>query len=115
MPDDAVFCSTFDEAFAHHGPAAVFLPDREGLLKLAPNWSREAWERAPGPHEFGWRWALFHDEGTGFVLLLLVTSPSLLTEHPRGRVELFARREEAEAARSAFGDPPVHRRAHAGG
>lgn len=102
-----MFCSPFDEALAAAGPAAVFLPDPEGALRFHPSWTRDAWGRAPGPHEQGWSWQIFRDRGTGFVQLALVTSPTLIPEHPRLDVRMFGTREEAEAARRAFGNPPI--------
>ena len=102
-----VFCSPFDEALAQSGPAAVFLLGRKGTLRLNENWSRDVWERAPGPHEHGFCWIAFRDHGTGWVQLLLVTSPTLLQEHPKGDVCSFETREEAEAFIAGFGQPPL--------
>lgn len=106
-----LFCSPFDDALAHTGPAAVFLPDREGALRFDADWTRDAWERAPGPHAHGWTWRLLRDHATGFVTLALVTSPTLLSVHPRADVRTYADQASAMAARSAFGRPPVAREA----
>lgn len=105
--DSPEFCSPFDEALAHHGPAGVFLPDPEGAWRFQPNWTRDAWGRAEGPHTQGWVWTLLRDTDSGFVLLALVTSPTLLTEHPRLQVRACASREEAESTRAALGWPPL--------
>lgn len=104
-----MFCSPFDEALATAGPAAVFLPDQEGLLRFDARWTRDAWGRQPGPHEHGHTWLLLRDNGTGFVTLVLATSPTLIPEHPRQQVRSFATREQAEQARQGFGWPPVAR------
>jgi hypothetical protein len=101
------FCNPFDASLAASGPAAVFLPDREGALRFDPSWTRDCWGRAPGPHEAGWTWILLRDRGTGFVMLALVTSPTLLVEHPRLEVRAFAALDEANAVRASFGSPPI--------
>ncbi|MCB9675747.1 MAG: hypothetical protein H6737_11555 [Alphaproteobacteria bacterium] len=101
------FCSLFDAQLAHSGPAAVFLPDTEGAFRFQPNWTRDAWGRAPGPHAHGWTWTLLRDRGSGFVLLALVTSPTLLPEHPRLEVRVVPSLEEAQALRASFGNPPI--------
>jgi hypothetical protein len=101
------FCNAFDAHLAASGPAAVFLPDHEGLYRFDASWTRDAWERAPGPHAPGWRWVLVRDGATGFVQLVLATSPTLLAAHPRGDVRAFVDEAEARAARDAFGRPPV--------
>ncbi|MEZ4318660.1 MAG: hypothetical protein R3F61_14195 [Myxococcota bacterium] len=102
-----MFCSPFDEALAHAGPAGVFLPDTEGALRFQPNWTRDAWGRAPGPHAHGWTWTLLRDRDSGFVLLALVTSPTLITEHPRLDVRVAGSLDEARAMRAEYGNPPV--------
>lgn len=104
---DAVFCSPFDEQLAHSGPPGVFLLDTEGSLRFHLTWTRDAWGRAEGPHASGWVWLLLRDRGSGFVQLALVTSPTLITTHPRMDVRAYERRDEAEAARAAFGHPPM--------
>lgn len=101
-----VFCSPFDEQLARSGTAGVFLLDPEGALRFHLTWTRDAWGRSPGPHEPGWRWLLLRDRSTGFVQLALVTSPTLITEHPRADVQAFEDRAEAEAARARHGNPP---------
>ena len=103
------FCCGFDGTLADQGPAAIFLPDREGLLRFEPDWTRDAWERAPGPHSHGWAWLLLRDRGTGFVSLVLATAPTLLVSHPRADVRSFGSFEAALEARRAFGTPPVTR------
>ncbi|MFT4625056.1 MAG: hypothetical protein ACI8PZ_003722 [Myxococcota bacterium] len=102
-----MFCSPYDEVLAHDGPGTVFLRDREGLWRFAPNWCRDAWTRNPGEHAHGWVYLLARDKASGFVQLALVTSPTLLVEHPRQELRVFADLEAAEAARAAFGTPPI--------
>lgn len=102
-----MFASPFDETLASLGPAAVFLVDTEGLLRFHLNWTRDAWGRQPGPHAIAWVWMLLRDRDTGFVQLALVTSPTLIPEHPRADVRSYETREAAEAARSTFGRPPI--------
>ena len=101
------FCSPFDEALARGGPAAIFLVDPDGMLRFDAAWTRDAWGRAPGPHEAGWRWTLVRDTDTRFVVLVLCTSPTLLAEHPRGQVRGYASFAEADSERSALGRPPL--------
>lgn len=96
------FCSPWDEALANGGPASVFLPDREGLLRFDADWTRDCWGRAPGPHAAGWTWVLVRDRDTGFVNLLLATSPTLIPEHPRADVRV---EPTAEAAWRAWRAP----------
>jgi len=101
------FCSPFDEAFAHAGPAAVFLFDRDGALRFDATWTRDAWGRMPGPHRTGWCWQLLRDRASGFVQLILVTSPTLMVDHPRADVRVFGSHAEAVQARARFGDPSI--------
>lgn len=101
------FCSPFDEGVAWRGPAAVFLPDEEGVWRLAVEWTQDAWLRRPGPHDGRWRFVLVRDRGTGFVQLALATAADLLDAHPRGDVRAYDTLEQASAARAAFGRPPI--------
>lgn len=101
------FCSPFDEALAHQGPPGVFLRDHKDTWRFVADWTRDAWGRAPGPHEHGWRFLLMRDHATRFVTLALVTSPTLIEEHPRADVRAYATLEEAEAARAELGAVPV--------
>jgi len=93
------FCNAFDEALARSGPAAVFLLDVEGAWRLAPNWTRDAWQRHPGPHDGMWRFVLLRDHVTGFVTLALATGSALLATHPRADVRAYDSLEAALAAR----------------
>lgn len=102
-----MFCSPFDEAVAHRGPAAIFLLDRKGMWRFAPRWTRDCWGRAPGPHAHGWTWLLARDRGSASVQLVLCTSPTLLTEHPRLDLRAFPSESEARAALAALGSPPL--------
>ncbi|MBT3220676.1 MAG: hypothetical protein HN348_16440 [Proteobacteria bacterium] len=101
------FCNSFDERLARKGPAAVFLLDRDGLLRFDARWTRDAWERAPGPHQIDWRWLLLRDHATGFVLMALSTGKSLIEHHPRLDVRSFDTYELASKEQEAFGSPPI--------
>lgn len=105
------FCSSFDRAVAHEGPEALFVRDREGLWRLAPNWTRNAHEALEGAHREGasrkWRWLLARDHDTGFVQLLLCTGEDLLHTHPRMDLQSFAGLEQALDVRRTYGDPPI--------
>lgn len=101
------FCSDFDATLSHAGPAAVFLPDRDGELRFDAEWTRDAWGRHPGPHGLGLTWTLLRDHDTGFVMLALVSSPTLLPDHPRMDVRAFDTLQAAEHARETFGTPPL--------
>ena len=96
------FASEFDAALAAGGPAAVFVPDREGKLRFDAEWTRDAWERQVPPLVWGHRWVLVRDRDSGFVNLLLVTSPGLLVSHPRGDVRVYADLDAALVARRPF-------------
>lgn len=101
------FCNPFDEALAADGPPAVFLFDREGLLRFDETWTRDAYNRSPGPHARGEAWLLLRDRATGFVTLAMVTSATLIPHWPRADVRAYATRAAAEEARAAFGQPPL--------
>jgi hypothetical protein len=107
------FCSSFDRVLALEGPAAVFTPNREGLWRLAPNWTRNAYD---GDAEEGtagsgreWRWVLARDRDTAFVQLLLCTGPALLRVHPRVELRHYEDLASAQGARALFGQPPLCR------
>lgn len=102
-----VFCNPFDEALVASGAAAIFLRDRSGLWKCDLSWTRDAWGRAPGPHAHGVVFVLLRDHDTGFVTLAMCTSPTLLAAWPRADVRTYATEAAADAARAAFGRPPV--------
>lgn len=101
------FCNPFDETLATAGPAAIFLPDREGMLRFDESWTRDAWGRNPGPHALQTAWGLVRDHATGFVTLVLVTSPGLLEGWPRADVRVFDARADAEAFRAGLGPLPI--------
>ncbi|MEN0061905.1 MAG: hypothetical protein AAGA48_07110 [Myxococcota bacterium] len=101
------FCSPFDETLAREGPAAIFLLDREGLLRFDAEWTRDAWGRHPGPHLRGEHWTLVRDRASGFVQQVLCTGPRLLDDHPRLDARSFPDREAANVALAAFGHPPI--------
>lgn len=106
---DHPYCGPFDKAVALHGPAAVFLRDRDDLWRIDELWTRDAWQRDPGPHESRLCWRLLRDHATGFVVLVMSGSPTLLTSHPRADVRVYEVEADALAARAAFGTPPVCR------
>ena len=101
------FCSPFDETLAREGPAAIFLLDREGLLRFDAEWTRDAWGRHPGPQERGIFWTLVRDRRTGFVQRVLVTGRDLLTDHPRLEARIYDDAEAAKAALRAIGIPAI--------
>jgi hypothetical protein len=102
------FCNPFDEALASQpGAPAVFLLDREGMLRFDETWTRDAWGRDPGPHAWGVVWRLLRDRATGYVTLVMTTSPTLNATHPRCDVRSFATWEEASAARASWGPLPL--------
>ena len=101
------FCTPFDEALAHTGPPGVFLFDADGALRFQITWTRDLYGRAEGPHAPGWRWVLCRDRGSGFTQLVLVTSPTLLTDHPRLELRSFEDVDEARRALDDLGTPPV--------
>lgn len=92
------FASAFDLALARQGPAAVFLPDREGAWRFDADWTRDCWGRAPGPHGPDWRFVLVRDAATGFVNLVMVSAATLLDAHPRADVRAFPDEAAARAA-----------------
>lgn len=102
-----MFCSAFDESLAATGPAAIFLPDEEGLWRFDPSWTRDAWGRAAGPHPHGIVYAALRDRRNGFAFVAMVSSKSLLTAHPRLDVRLFDSLDDARGFVSSFGDPAL--------
>lgn len=99
------FASPFDEQLARSGTPAIFLFDHKDCWRMEPQWTRDCWGRCDGPHEHGWRFAALRDRGTGFVWVVLVTSPTLLVAHPRLDVKLFPTLEAAQAERDRYGSP----------
>ena len=104
-----IFCSPFDEALAQSGPPALFLPDRDGLFRFDPEWTRDAWERLTVAPAFARCWVLVRDRDTGFINLVLSTSPALLEVHPRADTRTFLDEAEARAALEHYGRPAVAR------
>ncbi len=100
-----IFCSPFDRALAENGPPAVFQLNRDGEWRFEPEWTRDVWERSPGPHRKGTVFVVLRDSDTAFLSLLMVTSPDLLTSHPRGEVRTYADFESARSARETIGPP----------
>ncbi|MEM6926509.1 MAG: hypothetical protein AAF602_06250 [Myxococcota bacterium] len=103
------FCSPFDETLAREGPAAVFLLDREGLLRFDAEWTRDAWGRHPGPHERRETWVLARDRASGFVQRVMITGPTLLDDHPRLEARAYPDATSATRALDAIGRPPIAR------
>lgn len=97
------FCNAFDEHLSTAGPAAIFLRDHEGLYRFDASWTRDAWQRNPGPHPLETVFVLVRDHDTGFVARLLVSSPTLLPTHPRGDVKAFGSEEDANAFLATLG------------
>jgi hypothetical protein len=113
-PREVSFCSPFDERLAHEGPPAVFLLDPEGQLRFDAEWTRDLWGRAadrPGPGPAGLShevcWVLARDRDSGWVQIVLVTSPDLLAAHPRLDVRRVPSFAEASAARASLGPVPL--------
>lgn len=105
------FCSAFDERLAATGPPAIFLRDPEGLLRFDAEWTRDAWGRVGDAVESDAApvrcWALARDRDSGYVLLVLATSPALLGVHPRLSFRTFDGPAAALAALAALGRPPL--------
>ncbi|MEZ4241150.1 MAG: hypothetical protein R3F59_34320 [Myxococcota bacterium] len=102
------FCSPFDAALAANGAPAVFLRDVEGLLRFDAEWTRDAWGRAEGAPQPGPpRWALARDGDSGYVQLVMATSPDLLQRHPRLAFRTFDDAAAALDALAALGRPPM--------
>lgn len=98
-------CNPFDAAVAALGPPAIFVPDAEGLWRLEPDLSRDAWQRlgqAPAPDP---AYGLLRDRATGYVSLVWAGSRALLEGHPRASLRWYPTEEEARAARAALGAP----------
>ena len=102
-----MFCSPFDAELAERGPPAVFLLDRHGFWRFAPNWTRDAWNRMEGGGECGTRWVLARDRDSGFVQLLMCTGVDLLRDHPRHDLRHYPTEEAAREARGQWGSPPI--------
>jgi hypothetical protein len=101
------FCSRYDEALASTEPAAVFLRNKRGEWRFDAEWSRDSWLRAEGPHTHRVGYRLWRDNNTGYVVLLMVTSETLLLAHPKGQVRSYPSLEAAQQARAEWGTPPI--------
>lgn len=115
MPDshrsqvpDREFCGPFDRALASAAVPAVFLVDTDGLLRFDADWTRDAWQRAGDVTlRWGQTWSLARDRASGYVLLVMATSPDLLAHHPRLDVRAYPDHAAARAALDALGRPPI--------
>ncbi len=108
------FGTRFDAALARRGPPAWFTVDAGGELRLAPNRTRDAWDRLPpeagsGALPLEWCHCLVGDRATGWVQYVLVTAPGLCREHPRAVIQRFETQRAALEALSALGPVPVER------
>lgn len=114
-PDNALdpglppFCDPFDEGIARAGAPAIFTVDAEGALRLDAERSRDALSRLEAPARPGLCPCLVRDRATGWVQLVLATSPDLVVSYPRADIAVYARGAEAVAALSRLPDPPVWR------
>ena len=100
--------SPLDGALAASVPC-VLLPDKEGLLRYDDTWTRDAFNRNPGPHALEDTWTLLRDRDTGFVTFVLATSPTLLAGHPRADVAVYPTAAAAMAVRTQLGPIPILR------
>ena len=103
------FCTAFDARLADAGAPAIFLPDREGLLRFDAEWTRGAWGRCEVEPPRDPAWVLLRDHDTGFVLLAYTTAAGLLAAHPRMDVRAFTELSQALEHRATFGEPPISR------
>lgn len=114
---DPEYCNPYDAALAAHGPACVFLRDPEGRFRFDAEWTRDAWGRAadraaalgvsaelPAHSPV---WALARDNDSGYVQIVLATSPDLLHHHPRLAFRVYPSFHDAEQALVALGRPPL--------
>jgi hypothetical protein len=108
-PREVSFCSPFDERLSHEGPPAVFLLDPEGQLRFDAEWTRDLYARAPATLTRAPCWVLARDRDSGWVQIVLVTSPELLDQHPRLDLRPMQDYASAAAARAALGPVPVAR------
>jgi hypothetical protein len=102
------FCSPFDAVLAADGPPALFLRDPEGLFRFDPEWTRDAWGRS-NPVERRWCWVLARDRDSGYVQIVLATSPDLVADHPRLQLRVHGTLEAASEALARLGRPPLAR------
>lgn len=101
------FCDAWDRDLAENGPAAIFLIDPDGELRLSADRSRDAWRHAPGPHEKAPCHCLMRDGATGHVHYVLSTSPTLVLKHPRLQATRYPDQDAALAALAALGRPAL--------
>ena len=101
------FCTDFDRALADGGVPGLFTLSPDGELRLAPDRTREAWDRLEGPPRRAEAHALLRDRATSFVQYVLSTSPDLLIGHPRAEVAFYPCQADALAALAGLGRPPL--------
>ena len=104
------WASPFDRALAQSGPPAVFTVDADGAMRLAPNRTRDAWNRGAGTPHFERCDCLYRDRATGWVQYVLVTSPGLCASHPRADIVRFPSQDDALRALEALGRLPLSTR-----
>lgn len=110
-PDLPPFCDPFDEALARSGPPALFTVDAHGALRLDADRTRDGWSRVEGAPSREPALFLVRDRATGWVQLVLVTSPALLVAHPRADAVRYPAVAQARAVLRALGSLPIDRSA----
>lgn len=103
------FCDPFDAALASSGCPAIFTVDADGRLRLDAERSRDALLRCESAPRPGLSPCLFRDRATGWVQLVVATSPDLVAAHPRADIRRFESGAQALAALAALPQPPVWR------
>lgn len=101
------FCSPFDERLALEGPPAIFRVDRDGDWRFDAEWTRDCYGRLEESVPLNPHYVLVRDVATGFVQMMLATSPPLLAQSPRIEVRMYDDYATASAALAVFGQPPV--------
>lgn len=108
-PDLPPFADTFDGAVARAGVPALFTVDARGALRLDPDRTRDAWSRLDAPPAREAALYLVRDRATGWVQLMLSTSPALVEGHPRADAARYPSVAAAREALSGLGPLPIAR------
>lgn len=110
------FCDHFDRHLAEAGPPALFVLNAKDELRIAPDRTRDAWQRLPAAPGGGVRpppyqvcHCLLRDRATGWVQYVLATAWELVQDHPRAEVERYPDQASALAALAALGPLPLRR------